>query len=179
MVLKWVFGLLRALTSGRKPGEVAGGAAWGLLLALVPGGNLLWAFLFVLTFLLSINVAAALLLAAAFRLLVPLADPLLDRLGYALLTLPALRPFFTRLLELPLLNFTRLNNTLVCGGLAAGLLLLGPAYFAFRVLVVAFRERILARLVRSRWYKWFLRLPLVGKLSLLLRRLARLYPGSV
>jgi uncharacterized protein (TIGR03546 family) len=179
MVLKWLFGMLRALVADRKPGAVAGGVAWGLLLALIPGGNLLWMTLFLVSLLLSINTATELLFLAAFRLLVPLADPLLDRLGYALLSLPLLRPFFTRLLELPLAGFTRINNTLVCGGLVTGLLLWGPVYLGFKALVLLFREKVQARLAQSRLGKWLARLPLVGKLGLLLRRLARLYPEGV
>jgi uncharacterized protein (TIGR03546 family) len=176
MLLKWLFGMLRALISGRKPAEVAGGFACGLLLALIPGGNILWVTLFLVSFLLNINVGAAMLSLGIFRILVPLADPLLDRLGYGLLSLPELRPFFTRLLDLPLVGFARLNNSLVCGGLVAGLLLLIPSFLAFKILVVLFREKVVARIAASRMGRWFMRLPLAGKLGLLLRRLARFYP---
>ncbi len=178
MVFRWLFGMLRALTSARKPAEVAGGVAWGLLLAFIPGGNLLWIILFLGTFFLNINMGTVLLSLGVFKILVPLTDPLLDRLGYTLLNLPALRPFFACLLDLPVFGFTRINNSIVCGGLVAGLLFWFPVFLASRALVVLFRDKVQSRIAGSRFYKWLARLPLAGKLGLLLRRLAGLYSAG-
>ena len=88
-MIKSIARLVIALNANTRPVEIAAGAGFGLLLALVPGGNLLWIALFILTFFLKINMAMQFLVMGLARLVVPLADPALDRLGWAVLTAPA------------------------------------------------------------------------------------------
>mgnify|MGYP001052309379 CR=1 FL=1 len=164
-MVRWIATLVVAVNSNRRAGEVAAGIASGLLLALVPGGNLLWRVLFLLSFLLKLNLAAELLFLALFRLLVPLADGLLDPLGHFLLTLPALQEPFTALYNLPLVPLTRFNDTLVMGGLAAGVALWLPAFFGARALVSAYRRRWRDRLAGSRIVQIFRRVPLVSSIA--------------
>ena len=90
-MIKALARLIVALNANARPAEIAAGAAFGVLLALVPGGNLLWYAIFAIAFLVKMNLAAMLLLLGLLRLVVPFADPALDALGYAVLGLPALR----------------------------------------------------------------------------------------
>ena len=69
------------LNANTRPGEIAAGAAFGLLLALLPGGNLLWFALFVLTFFLKLNMAMQFVVLGLLRLIAPLVDPALDSPG--------------------------------------------------------------------------------------------------
>ncbi len=68
-MIKGIARLIVALNANTRPGEIAAGAAFGLLLALVPGGNLLWSVLFILTFFLKINMAMELLLLGLLALI--------------------------------------------------------------------------------------------------------------
>ena len=128
MFVKWIATLVVAINANSRVGEVAAGISFALLLALIPSGNLLWITLFIITFLLKINLAGELLFLALFKLLVPLTDGLLDRLGALVLSRPFLIEAFTAAYNLPLLPLSRFNNTIVMGGLIAGLLLWAPVF---------------------------------------------------
>jgi len=81
MFVKWIATLIVAVNANSRAGEVAAGVSIALLLALIPSGNLLWFCLFLVTFFLKINLGAELLFLALFKLLAPLTDGLLHRLG--------------------------------------------------------------------------------------------------
>jgi uncharacterized protein (TIGR03546 family) len=167
-----------ALNTNVRKEHIASGFAWGLLLALVPAGNLVWILLLFITFFLKNNYGTQLLTIALFKLVLPLASPLLDVLGYAILTMKALEGVFTVLYNLPLAPLTRFNNTLVMGGFAAGVLLWLPAFLAIRAAVPAYRNRLAPRISGSKAYKAFIKLPLVSKLARAIASAAELY-GAV
>ncbi len=178
MFLKAIVKLVAALNSNKGVGEVAAGVAFGLLLALVPAGNLLWAALVLATWFLKVNFAVEMLVAAVLKLAAPLFDPLLDSLGAAVLTLPPLQGLFTALYNVPLVPLTRFNNTVVMGGLLAGIALWVPAYLVSRMLVRLYREKAKPRIEASRLYKWFRRLPLIEGLARLAARASGLGSGA-
>jgi uncharacterized protein (TIGR03546 family) len=154
-----------ALNTNVRKEHIASGFAWGLLLALVPAGNLIWILLFFVSFFLKNNHGTQVLTIALFKLVLPLAAPLLDALGYAILTAGALEGVFTNLYNLPLAPLTRFNNSLVMGGLAAGVLLWLPAFLAIRAAVPAYRNTLAPRISGSKAYKAFIKLPLVSSLA--------------
>ncbi|MBN2510856.1 MAG: TIGR03546 family protein, partial [Spirochaetales bacterium] len=119
-MLKPIVKLLVALNSNSRPGEIGFGIAAGVILALVPGGNLTWFALMLLFCLFKLNLPSMALTAAIGKLIVPAADPLLHRIGSAILLQPALEGFFTRLYNMPLVPFTNFNSTTLMGALAAG-----------------------------------------------------------
>ena len=91
--------MFKSLNANRAPGELAHAFALGMLLAFVPKGNLLWIFLFILTFFLRINRGTLFLSIILGSIFIPLVDPLFDTTGYAILTHPALTPTFAKWLE--------------------------------------------------------------------------------
>lgn len=160
-----LFKILKALNSNQRPGEIAAAVSFACLLALVPGGNLLWIALFALTFFLKVNLAVEMGLLVVLKIIAPLADPLLHSLGYLILTLPFLRGFMTSVQNAPVLPFANLNNTLVAGGFVLGLLLWAPLFFLFRFLVRRYREGFLRAIRKTKVYKALLKLPLVTKVQ--------------
>lgn len=175
MVLSFVAKFIAGILANRRPGEVAAAVAFGFLLALLPAANLLWPLLFLLTLLLKLNLGAELAALAVFRLLAPLADPLLDQLGFWLLTRDALAPLFAAVETVPLLAFTRFNNTIVAGGLLAGLALWLPVFFLSRSGVVLFRRRIQPRIANSKLVKALTKMPLVSRLVSAVQRAGEAY----
>lgn len=148
--LKLVRNVLLALTGQTKPTELAGAVALGMMIAIIPKGNLIAQSLILLAFLLGINTALALAVAALFLLATPLTDRLADPIGYALLVkAEALRPAWTWLYNRPLLPWTAFNNTVVLGSTVLALLLYMPVYLAAKKLIEAYRERVVA--VVSKW----------------------------
>ncbi|MFW5797534.1 MAG: TIGR03546 family protein [Spirochaetota bacterium] len=175
MVINWIAKLVAGLIANRRPGEVAAGVAFGLLLALIPAGNLLWPLLFALTFFLKLNVGAEIAALGVLRLVVPAADPLLDELGFQLLTAEGLVPLWTGVFAVPVVPFTGLTNSMVMGGLVAGIILWPPAFFAGRAGVVGFRTYVQPRLARNSLVRAFTRIPLISRLAAAVRRFRNAY----
>lgn len=171
--------LVAALNANSRPAEVAAAASFGLLLALIPGGNLLWFAILVVVFLLKVHLASALLIMALGKLIVPLADPLISRLGLFILNQEALLPLFTQMINTPVLPFTAFNNSLVAGGLAAGLLLWIPVFLLFIPLVNLYRNTLRPRLAENRIVKAFQRFPIVNKIAGAAGKAGRLWKGGV
>jgi uncharacterized protein (TIGR03546 family) len=164
-MIKGIARLIMALNANSRPWEIGAGAAFGLLLALVPGGNLLWIALFVLTFFLKLNMATQFLLMGVLRLLVPLVDPALDGLGSLVLTAPFLQGLFTSLSSAPVVPLTRFSNTLVMGGLIAGIVLWAPCFLLFTSLVKLYRRTLRERVANSRLAQAVSRVPLFAAIA--------------
>lgn len=164
MIVGWIAKIIAGLYSNRRPGEVSAAISTAVLLTLIPASNVLWFSLLAVMFLLRLNHAIALVFIAILTPFSALADPLLHRIGHAILTLPALHDLFTSLYNLPLMPFTRFNNTLVMGGLIAGLILWLPLFVIGRVLVLQVRLHIIPAAAASRPVKALTRIPLVSRL---------------
>jgi len=178
VIINWIAKIIVAINTNRRPGEIAAGAAFGLMLALIPAGNLLWVVLFAMTFFLRINLAIELVLLGVFKLLVPLLDGPVHSLGYTVLTIPALQGLFTLLYNAPLVAFTRFNNTIVMGGFLLGALLWLPVFLLFRLLVNLYRGKLRERIANSRIVKGFLKLPIVSTLARAIGKLSAMYSGA-
>ena len=157
--------VLVALGGNTRPGELAAGFASGMWLVLLPAGNALWWVLFVLLGFFRLNMAVMVLTLAAGQLLMPLIDPLVDRLGYLVLTAEPLGGFFGALADMPLLAFTRFQDSLVTGGLIVGLTLWVPFFFLGKFLVRVLREHVFARIRESTWWRRLKSIPILSKLG--------------
>ncbi|MDA3950541.1 MAG: TIGR03546 family protein [Spirochaeta sp.] len=175
MIITWIARLIAGLNANRRPGEIAAGISMGVLLALVPAGNLLWVVLFVATVFMKLNFGIELLVLALLKPVIPAADPLLHAIGLQILTAEGLQAILTTLYNVPLVPFTRFNNTVVAGGLAAGAALWIPLFFIGRLLVVVYRRTIHPRLAESRIVKAFQRIPIVSRIGSLVKRFQRVY----
>ena len=174
-MLSLIAKLVAALNANSRPAEVAAAGAFGILLALVPGGNLLWFTLLLIVFFLKVHLATALLVMGLGKLVLPLADPLLSRLGLLILQQEALIPLFTRLINTPVVPFTSFNNSLVMGGLAAGIVLWIPLFLLLRPLIGLYRNAVRPKIAESRLVKAFVRYPLINKIGKAARRAGGLY----
>jgi uncharacterized protein (TIGR03546 family) len=169
--------VIGGLYSNKKPGEVAAAICWAVVLALIPGMNLLWFFLFGLMFFIKINQAITLLLIPVLVPVLGLLDPVLHRVGYTVLTAPGLHGFYTTLYGVPLIPFTRFNNTLVAGGLVAGILVSIPLFFLARLGVMQFRLKVVPRILGSKPVAAFARTPLVSTLVRKIKGWSDFYAG--
>jgi uncharacterized protein (TIGR03546 family) len=128
MLLRPVRTLVDLATDAASPRQIAWGIALGMLVGLIPKGNLTAWLLAVLVLATRANLGAAVLSVFVFSWLGMLVDPLTHRLGLTLLTSAMLRPFWDWLYGLPLMPWMRLHNTVVLGNLLLGSALLLPAY---------------------------------------------------
>ena len=91
--------------------------------------------------------------------------PCFNTIGYKILTLPALEGFFSTLLEIPIVGFTRFNNTIVMGSFAASIVLYIPAYILGRLFVKLWRTTLAPKIRKNPVMKAFYKLPIVGKIK--------------
>ena len=164
-MLKKIINLLKALNSNSHPGEIAHAVSLALLLGLIPKNNALFYIVTVFCLFIRINKAAFVIFTAIFSLLAHFADPMLDTIGWYVLNLDFLRPALSSLLEIPFVGFTRLNNTIVAGGLVAGLLLYIPSYALARLLVWAIRSKLTPIARKTKFVTVMSKLPLVKKIA--------------
>lgn len=142
--------LAEALTAECSPRQIALGLALGLLVGLVPKGNLTAVALMAVMCSLRVNLAAGLLSAFVVSWAAVIIDPLTHRIGLALLTLEPLTPIWTHLYDLPLLPWTGFNNTVVLGSLVLGVLLFWPSYLLSKPLIDRHGPAIANRLRKYR-----------------------------
>lgn len=124
--LKMLKKIIVMFQSDISPDQIAWGFALGAILGLVP--NLLMKMiLFVVIMLFRVNLTSALIGCALFSVVGFAIDPLLDKIGYILLVnIKFLKPFYTWLYNLPVIPFSKFNNTVVMGGLITGIALIVP-----------------------------------------------------
>ncbi len=110
------------------PRRLAAAVALGVLLGLVPKGNLIAVAVTVVILGSTANAGVAFLTATATSFAAVLVDPLSHRIGLSILTHESLYPCWQTLYQWPVVPWTNFNHTVVLGGLIVGLVLFYPAY---------------------------------------------------
>lgn len=144
LILQFLQQLFKALNSEGTPGQVGLGMAIGLCFGLTPLVSLHNLVVLAIAMLSTVSMPGVFL---GWAIATPLGfalDPLFDRLGMALLMQDALAPFFTWVVNTPVVALSRLNNSIVLGSLVVWLALLIPMFFVFRVLVARYRADVYA-----------------------------------
>jgi uncharacterized protein (TIGR03546 family) len=157
--------LIVALNGNVKKSQLAAGFAWGVLLSLVPLGNVFWVVLFVISFFFKHNHASKVLVMAILKLFSPLTALPIDALGWEILHIGALQPLFTSLYNMPFVPFTRFNNTLVAGGLAGGIMLWFPVFFLFMALIPLYRNTIVPKMRNITFFKVIAKTPFISAIT--------------
>ena len=163
-MIKPIAKLIVALNGNLKKSQIAAGFAWGLLLGLIPAGNIFWIVLFVASFFFKHHHASKLLVLAIFKIISGAVAPLMDVVGWGVLHIDALQPFFTTLYNMPFVPLTRFNNTLVAGGLVSGIILWLPVFFLIFFLVPLYRNTVVPRLRNSKLIGAIKKLPIIAPL---------------
>lgn len=130
--------LAKALLLDATPRQLAAGFALGMLIGLIPKGNLIAISLMMLFCALRINLAAGTASMAVFAWVGMFLDPISHRAGHFLLTHQTLEPYWASLYGVKLMPWTAFNNTVVLGSTAIGLALLVPAYALSRPVFARF-----------------------------------------
>ena len=165
ILLKQIFAFFRLLNSDTGSNQLAAGLACGVILGFSPILSLQAIFVLVLCFFFRIQLGAAFLSAFFFKFIAWMVDPLTDMLGKWVLELPALRPAFVSLYNMPIVPLTRFNNSIVMGSGVVGFLLVIPLFFVFKRLIAKYRETVVAKYKQTKiwkawagtaFYKWYL-----------------------
>ena len=129
--------ITRALLASNKPNQLAAGFTIGMIIGLLPKGNLIALSLCVLLFSMRCNKGLGLLSAVAFSFIGTWTDPFAQRLGLAALSLKSLQPAYAAAFNLPLGPWLGFNNTVVAGALLMGVYVAYPVYWITRQLFSA------------------------------------------
>jgi uncharacterized protein (TIGR03546 family) len=163
-MIKSIVKLFVALNSNISKTQIAAGFAWGLLLGLIPSGNLIWITLFIVSFFIKNNHAAQLVVIAFIKIIFPAIAPMTDALGWFILNFPGFVPFFTKLYNMPVAPFTKFNNTLVAGGLCSGIILWFPLFFLVYALVPFYRNTLAPKISQSKIMIFIKKIPLLSQI---------------
>lgn len=162
-MIKGAAKLINALNGNVKKTQIAAGFSWGLLLGLVPVGNAFWITLFFISFFFRHNHGAKISALAFVKIISPLFIYQLHALGeFILVDIQSLQPLFTTMYNMPFVPFTKFNNTLVMGGLSAGLLLYLPVFISLILFIPFYRNYIAPKIRNSKFVKTISRLPLLS-----------------
>lgn len=131
------------------PHQLALGFALGIWLGLIPKDSALPYLIGVLAILTPGNLLCLLAGALLASFASPLLDSLTHYLGHAALTYAPLEPTWVYLLQLPIVPWTRLENTVVMGNLLLGAILLIPTYSVFFYVAKVYGPKIYAALRRK------------------------------
>ena len=155
LILKQIFDFFKLLNSDTGDRPLALGLACGLIFGFSPFLSLQCLILLFIVFFFRIQLGAALLSAFFFKFIAFLVDPLSDRLGRLVLEDPGLRPLFVEMYNMPLIPMTRFNNSIVMGSGLMALILMVPAYFVFKALIMSYRMAVVARFRNTKiWKAW-------------------------
>ncbi len=127
----------RALLTSNAPEQLALGFTIGMVIGLVPKGNLIALSLCVLLFSMRCNKGLGLAAAVAFSFVGSWTDPFAHRLGFAALSFEPFQATYASMFKLPLGPWLGLNNTTVTGSLLIGLYLAYPVYWITRLMFSA------------------------------------------
>ena len=155
LLLKQIFAFFKLLNSETGTNQLAAGLACGLILGFSPVLSLQAFVVLFLIFFFRIQMGAAFLSAFFFKFVAFLFDPVADILGRAVLEAPSLRPLFVTMYNMPLVPLTRFNNSIIMGSGLVGLILVIPAFFIFKTLVIKYRQTVVARFKGTKIWKAF------------------------
>ncbi len=160
--LSKVIAMLNGETSSRQIGY---GFAYGSIIGFLPASGLMPYVMLLLAFIINFNLPAVFLAAAMTKIQSFFVDPMANAIGYFLLVkMPFLKGFWTTLYNMPVVPFTRFNNTIVLGSLVIGVLSFIPNYFFAKKCVELYRAKLRDKVLKfkivqvikaSSFYKYY------------------------
>lgn len=165
LLLRPIRFLARALTDQTTPGQLAMGFALGMVAGLVPKGNLLAVVLMMMVCGSRVNLGTAMLGMFLFSWVGVLLDPVSHELGMWLLTRDSLAGFWTALYNLPILPWSKFNNSVVLGSFLLGLAMLYPVYRLSQPRFAVWQPNLAERFRKFRLAKLLLGAECAGKLG--------------
>jgi len=150
LILKMIIKFIGILNKDASPREIAGGMALGFIAGMTPLASLHNLVVLFLLIVLRVNITAGIFAMGLFSGVAYLLDPLSNKIGYALLTMPGLKGIWTSMYNMPIINWSRFNNTLTLGSLVLSLVLFYPVLIFLRWAVVRYRQKLMPSIMKWR-----------------------------
>ena len=123
-----IYNALRIVSKDRTPRQLAMAVALGMMIGLLPKGNLLAAGFTFLLLTLRVNLGVGLTTAFLVTLFSGSIDPLTHGIGLRMLRHPSVYPLLSQLHQYPVVPWLSLNNSVVLGSFILGVGLFYPTY---------------------------------------------------
>jgi len=130
------------------------GVALGMMIGLIPKDSMFTYLIFLVLMISTGNLLCAFVSGFAFNWIGLTLDSFTHKLGGLILTNPQLESAWTWLYGLPLMPWTRFNNTVVMGSLVVALALFVPTFVASHWFFRGWGGAIQKRLQRNGLYRW-------------------------
>ncbi|MFZ4403413.1 MAG: TIGR03546 family protein [Pseudobdellovibrionaceae bacterium] len=155
LLLKQIFAFLKLLNSDTGTHSLAWGLSFGLVLGFAPFFSLQTLLVILIVLFFRVQLGAAFLSAFFFKFVAYLFDGVSDSIGRITLESEALRPLYIQLYNMPIVPFTRFNNSIVMGSMILTFILTPIAFFTFKFLIIKYRETVVARFKDTKAWKAF------------------------
>jgi uncharacterized protein (TIGR03546 family) len=155
LLIKQLINFIRLLHSEGGTQQIALGLTFGAFLGFSPFFSLQTILVLFILLIFKVQFGAATLSAFFFKIIAFLIDPVADTLGRSVLEAPSFRPLWTTLYNLPLIPFTRFNNSIAMGSFIFALILSPFLYFGFKILITKYRVHIAQVFEQSKAWKAF------------------------
>lgn len=164
LILKQIFAFLKLLNSDTGNISLAMGMTCGFILGMTPVLSLHSLLVFLFLFFFRIQIGAAFVVAFFIKFIAFFFDPVFHLIGSQVLQMASLKDFFTTLYNMPLVPYTRFNNSIVMGSAVVTILMSPFIFIISQILVIKYREKVLARFKETRlwkfiqatsFYKWY------------------------
>lgn len=152
-LLKQIFSFFKLLHSETGNNQLAWGVALGFILGMTPALSLQSLLVFFCLFFFRVQIGAAFLAAFFFKFMAFLLDPLFDRVGAWALELPSLHGLYTDLYNMPIIPFTRFNNTIVMGAGIVAIILFPFVLVAAKWAIIKYRVTVVERFSNTKFFK--------------------------
>jgi uncharacterized protein (TIGR03546 family) len=152
-LLKQIFEFFKLLNSETGTNQIASGIAMGFILGMAPVFSLQTILVFSLSLFFRVQLGAMFLAVFFFKFAAWLLDPIFHRVGTSILLMDSLTGLWTKLYNMPIIPFTRFNNSVVMGAGATSILLAPLVFMASRLLVLKYREKIVERFKETMFFK--------------------------
>ncbi|MCH2533563.1 MAG: TIGR03546 family protein [Bdellovibrionales bacterium] len=154
VLLKQIFGLIKLLNSETGQNQIAAGIAAGFILGMTPAFSLQTVLVIILVLLFRVQLGAVLISSFFFAFMAYILDPLFHSVGQNILQTNSLQPIFTSMYNMPILPFTRFNNTIVMGSAAVTIALFPVIFIISRILIFKYQDKVLKRFKDSKFWKF-------------------------
>ena len=155
VILKQIFNLIKLLHSETGANQIAWGVSMGFILGMTPSLSLQSILVFTLLFLFRIQIGAAFMTAAFFKLVAFILDPAFHSVGVAVLELEGLAPVFTELYNMPIVPWTRFYNTVVMGSGVVAIAFAPFIYMMAKTMTQKYRTTVVAYVEGTKYWKYF------------------------
>ncbi|HXH75520.1 MAG TPA: TIGR03546 family protein [Bacteriovoracaceae bacterium] len=153
LILKQLFAFIKLLNSDTGTVSLAAGMTCGFILGMTPVLSLHSLLVFLILFFFRIQIGAALAMAFFFKFIAYLMDPLFHSVGSHVLQMESLEPFFTQLFNMPIIPFTRFNNSIVMGSAVITFALSPFVFILSTMFIKKYREVVVARFKTTKLWK--------------------------